>query len=117
MSDMITLYPWSNDTRSIYPALDALVIPSSYEGVPLVMIEAIDCCIPVIATKVGGMAEFLPEEWLFDRGDDQRLITLILSCRSSHIRTTATMIKNTFAKIFSKEVSRMEFVDKLCNTN
>lgn len=43
----------------IYHQLDVLLLPSHYEGVPLTMLEAMSMGIPVVATRVGGMAEVL----------------------------------------------------------
>jgi len=36
------------------PAFDTFVMPSQYEGMPYVMMEAISLGLPVIATQVGG---------------------------------------------------------------
>ncbi len=60
---------WSGDPSSVYAAINALVIPSRYEGVPLVMLEAMYLRKPVIAAAVDGMADTLPPHWLFPSGD------------------------------------------------
>jgi glycosyltransferase involved in cell wall biosynthesis len=39
------------------PGLDVLVMPSLYEGMPYVLLEALAAGVPVIATDVGGVAE------------------------------------------------------------
>ena len=60
---------WADGLSPIYSAIDALVIPSNYEGVPLVMLEALYFRRPVIASAVDGMADILPPHWLFPSGD------------------------------------------------
>lgn len=50
-------------TRSDVPALlacaDALVLPSTVEGSPVVVVEAMQAGCPVVATRAGGLAEML----------------------------------------------------------
>ncbi len=60
--------PWS-DPAVLYPALDALVIPSRYEGLPLVMLEAISCGTAVLGSDRDGMKDLLPAAWRFKPND------------------------------------------------
>jgi glycosyltransferase involved in cell wall biosynthesis len=69
VEDAVVFAGWTNDASLIYSAIDALVIPSRYEGVPLVMLEAMYLQRPVIAAAVDGMADTLPQHWLFPTGD------------------------------------------------
>ena len=42
-----------------YRAADLLVLPSHSEGSPLVVMEALSCGTPVLATRVGGVPELI----------------------------------------------------------
>lgn len=50
----------------LLPAFSVLVLSSRTEGTPMVILEAMAACIPIVATKVGGIPEML--------GDDQAFI-------------------------------------------
>ncbi len=69
----IDLQPWQKATDPFFSGIDMLVIPSRYEGVPLVMLEALARGIPVIGSNRDGMKELLPDEWLFDPADGASL--------------------------------------------
>ncbi len=60
-----TVLPWCDPAR-LYQALDALVIPSRYEGLPLVMLEALASGTAVLGSDRDGMKDLLPEEWRFE---------------------------------------------------
>jgi len=69
VDDAVVFSGWTDGMAAVYSAIDALVIPSRYEGVPLVMLEAMLFRRPVIASAVDGMADILPPQWLFPSGD------------------------------------------------
>jgi len=68
LADSIKFMGWCN-TSLLYPAIDVLVIASRFEGMPLVMLEALVAGVPVVATDRDGMKELLPEYWRYPYGD------------------------------------------------
>jgi glycogen synthase len=55
-----------------YLACDAIALPSFYDGMPNVMVEAAALGIPLLASRVGGMADWLEDDataLLFEAGD------------------------------------------------
>ena len=61
--------------------VDVVVVPSlCYENYPMTLHEALACNIPVIATKLGGMAEKIKDGFngfLFKMGDSRHLQTVL----------------------------------------
>jgi glycosyltransferase involved in cell wall biosynthesis len=53
--DAVTFLGWRTDTDRILPLLDAYVVSSATEGLPLAVLEAMACAIPILSTPVGEM--------------------------------------------------------------
>jgi glycosyltransferase involved in cell wall biosynthesis len=47
------------DMPAVYAGLDVLALTSRHEGTPLVVLEAMACGVPIVATSVGGVPELL----------------------------------------------------------
>ena len=62
-----------NDLPKIYPAADVFVFPSLYETFALVCLEAMASGLPVLASRVGGIEDYLRDEenGLFIKRDGQ----------------------------------------------
>lgn len=57
----VCLAGWRPDVPSIIKASDLLVLPSLWEGMPNVVLEAMACARPVVAADVEGVRELLDE--------------------------------------------------------
>jgi glycosyltransferase involved in cell wall biosynthesis/GT2 family glycosyltransferase len=70
----VTFAGYVSDIAALWREHHALIMPSRFEGVPLAMIEAMLCGRPVVATDVGGIAEWIEEDrngFLIRRPDPQ----------------------------------------------
>ena len=61
LSERIHLPGWQEDISSALRPLDLFVLPSINESAGLVLLEAMACELPVVATRVGGIPEYVAE--------------------------------------------------------
>lgn len=59
VGDRVFLAGLQPDARAALPAVDALVVTSHWEGLPLAVLEALAAGVPVVATSVRGVRELL----------------------------------------------------------
>ena len=64
-----------DDVPALMAAADLLVLSSSFEGLPLVVLEAMAAGLPVVATRIGGVVEAVGPDhpWLVPAGDPRAL--------------------------------------------
>jgi glycosyltransferase involved in cell wall biosynthesis len=59
VADRVEFLGWRNDVADVIRAADVIVQPSLLEGLPLTVLEAMACGVPVVATNVNGTPEAL----------------------------------------------------------
>ncbi len=81
LSDRITFAGWQDEAgvRAALAAAQALVLPSSAEGLPVVAMEAMAAGRPVIGTWIAGVPELVTPDtgWLVPAGDPDALAAAI----------------------------------------
>ena len=79
-------------------ASDALVLPSAYEGVPLVMIEAVLAQRPIIVSRVSGLDSYLPDTLLFPADDHDAFVERIFAARDLPLAALAQEFRRRFSR-------------------
>jgi glycosyltransferase involved in cell wall biosynthesis len=78
LENSVSQLAWREDLGEVYAAIDMLLIPSRFEGFPLVMLEGMAYGKPVVGSDRDAMAEVLPVEWRFETGNEKALIMTVL---------------------------------------
>lgn len=82
---VLTVRPWT-PTLQIMREHDVLLLCSRYEGVPLVMLEAMALGLPVVASDLPGTRALLPDDCLFAVGDYRRALDLLFKAADTDWR-------------------------------
>ena len=69
VSNVTTFHGHRADIATCIGGLDALVICSDHEGMPMTVLEAAALEVPTVAHAVGGLVDVVPEEFLVARND------------------------------------------------
>jgi glycosyltransferase involved in cell wall biosynthesis len=103
--DNVVLLDMVTDMESIYDEALAILLLSHFESLPLVLIEAMSCGIPCIASDVGSIRDVLVGcGFLVERNDDYRSIMLYLN----QLRNDESFYKKqsvTSLKVFEENFS------------
>jgi len=74
-----------DELPALYNAADVLLLPSEREGTPMVILEALACGTPVVATPIGGIPAIVRNEtngFLLDEATPPRLAYFLARCAS-----------------------------------
>lgn len=99
LDSYVRFIPWSNDLSNIYAMIDMVIMPSRNEGLPLVLLEAMCHGLPIIASNLGGIAEILSSDWLFNNNDSSSIIQTLLRVKKAD---NTELIKMNKDKVLEK---------------
>ena len=98
LSDNVVFAGFRNDIASILPELDVFMISSETEGLPLSVLEAFACRVPVVATAAGGTGEAVNHQitgMLSPVKEHRQLASNVIEVlQNPHLRQT--MVENAF---------------------
>jgi glycosyltransferase involved in cell wall biosynthesis len=57
------IFPPLSNPETLYPSMDVFLYTSETEGLPNVLLEAASCCVPIVATNVGGNPEVVRDNF------------------------------------------------------
>ena len=77
LNERVRYMGWVENVSEWYPQLDVVAIPSRFEGLPIVLIEALSYGLPVLASRVDGMKELLPLAWTFEQGNTAEMMSCL----------------------------------------
>ena len=72
LGDQVRFHGFRRDVLDWLAQLDVLLMPSLHEGLPYVLLEAMSLGVPIVASRIGGLAEVLRDDetgLLVDVGD------------------------------------------------
>lgn len=87
-AEHIEVCPWGEVARAMAGA-DVLLLPSRYEGLPLVALEAAHYGVPVVASRHAGLADLVPASCLFGFGDEPAMWAALEALRDPARRAAA----------------------------
>ena len=107
MGAAVRLLGWQDEAgvRAALDAAHALVTPSFAEGLPVVIMEAMACARPVIATYIAGIPELVrpgQEGWLVPAGDAEALAETMLQAAEAAPETLAAMGAMARARVIAR---------------
>ncbi|GFN32769.1 glycosyltransferase [Paenibacillus xylaniclasticus] len=109
LQEEVVFYGSRNDVHKLLPEFDIFVLPSRYEGLGLVVLEAMAAGIPVISANIDGPAELIQHGengLLFKSGDAVDLANQIMSLASSR-HEAERMTENAYSYVRQFDISVM----------
>jgi glycosyltransferase involved in cell wall biosynthesis len=75
--------PRSQNVKQYYEQMDLFILPSNYEGFGLVLLEAMECGVPIIGANNSAIAEVLADDSgrLFETGNAEDLSNSMMDLR------------------------------------
>lgn len=114
VGDRVVLAGLQPEARAVLAAVDALVLTSHWEGLPLAVLEALAAGVPVVATSVRGVRELLTHDvdgLLVQAGDASALAGAVRSVLGdAELARRLTVAGSELAARHSEEAMAVEYL-------
>jgi len=110
------------DLLSWIPACDVVAVPSYYDGMPNVLLEAAACGVPILAAGAGGMADILVDGehgWMFAASDDEalrRVLVEVASVSDEELARRGKAARSLVEEQFDAGAETRRYLDVLTRT-
>lgn len=98
LSENINLMGNVNNIETYFSIADIFVLSSNYEGLPLVLLEAMAAGLPIISTNVGGVKDIITDNGILVEANNEEMLAkaMIDICQNEEIRISLSRnaIKN-----------------------
>lgn len=102
----IILYGVTKETRAMYSAMDVFVLPSKYEGLPVVLLEAQITGLPcIVSDRVTKEVDFGDIQWLSIEDNPYNWAEIITGIRSKPDKERVEYIEKNISKIEEYDIT------------
>ena len=98
LSDRLTVTGFTKDVGKYIKEADLYVSASSTEGLPFNILEALRAGLPVVASRVKGQTDLLPDGCLYELNDVDAFVSLVKSAKPMEIDISRYEMQNVFLK-------------------
>ncbi len=111
-AEHVAVSAWGEVARAMAEA-DVLLLPSRYEGLPLVALEAAHYGLPLVASRHAGVSDLVPASSLFPFGDDDAMWAALEAMRDPGRRAAALAYSRRRVELTLSAASFGDAVDRV----
>lgn len=114
LDDLFILTGFQDNTYNFYPLIDIFFLPSLYEGLPMVILEAMAFGKPVVSMSVGSIGEVVKEGEtgiLIEEGNDAAFIEALRKIKNNSL--ILNKYGNSGYKFISENFNIKSYIDEI----
>ena len=115
LEDLFILAGFQENIKSFYPIIDVFFLPSLYEGLPMVLLEAMAFKKPVVSMNVGSISEVINKDTgiLVNSGDYDKFINELIRLKNNE--DLATELGESAFNFIESSFNIKSYVNKIEN--